>query len=70
MVHSALSISVSAENCEVKANFDETLSMASFHLIGALRSVEDEAKSLLPDQTISIIVSLRLIIHFQLDIDI
>ena len=44
--------------------------MASFHLIGALRSVEDEAKSLLPDQTISIIVSLRLIIHFQLDIDI
>ena len=44
--------------------------MASFHLIGALRSVEDKAKSLLPDQTISIIVSLRLIIHFQLDIDI
>ena len=56
LVHSALSTSVSAENCEFKANFEEILPLARFHLIGALRSVEDEAKSLLPEQDIFIIV--------------
>ena len=55
----------SPQKTEVKTNLEEILPLASFHLIGALRSVEDEAKSLLPEQNISIIVDFCFIIYLQ-----
>ena len=56
----------SPQKTEFKANFEEIFPLARFHLIGALRSVEDEAKSLLPEQDMFIIVSF--VLQFTLNI--